>query len=164
MAGSEDALRQLRALLLRERVLSLAVLVEGRPLGGVLPYVVTADFGAVLVHASALARHSRGLSAGAPFALTIHQADHPGADPLQLPRVSLEGVVEVLERGSDDHREAARRVLDRFPSSAPTFSLGDFGLYRLRFERGRWVGGFAGALSLSPANLARLAAIDGDGE
>ena len=159
MAGSEDALRQLRDLLLRERVLSLAVLVDGAPLSGVLPYVVTAGFDAALIHASALARHSRGLSAGAPFACSIHEADRPESDPLQLPRVTLEGVVEVLERGSDEYHEAARRYANRFPTSAPTFSLGDFRLVRLRFERGRWVGGFAGALGLSPTNLARLASI-----
>jgi hypothetical protein len=53
--------------------------------------------------------------------------------------------------------------MNRFPTSAPTFSLGDFALHRLRFERGRWVSGFAGALGLSPTNLARLAAIDREG-
>jgi len=147
----------LRELLAHQRVLSLAVVVEGKPHAGLLPFVVRPDFSAALIHASDLARHSQGLTAGAPFGVVIHFPDRLDADPLQLPRVTLEGTVAVLERGTEEYRAGAELYLARFPGSAQTFALGDFHLYQLAFESGRLIGGFARARSVSPRVLAELA-------
>ncbi len=57
----------LRDLLLGQRVLSLGVLVDGAPYVGLLPFALAKDRRALLVHASSLARHTRGLVEGAPF-------------------------------------------------------------------------------------------------
>ena len=81
----------LRELLTEARVLSLGVLVEGEPYVGLLPFVVGHDFQSVLVHASDLAKHSRGLQEGSPFSLLIHGTDEPGGDPLQVARVTISG-------------------------------------------------------------------------
>lgn len=146
----------LRDLLAHQRVLSLAVLVDGRPHAGLLPFVVRPDFSAALVHASDLARHSRGLVPGAAFGAVIHLPDRTGADPLQLPRVTLEGTVSVLERGTPEYDAGRDLYVGRFPASARTFALGDFRLYRLAFESGRLIGGFGRARSVSPRILAEL--------
>lgn len=147
----------LRSLLTETRVLSLAVLVDGAPLVGLLPFVARPDLGGAIVHASRLARHTRGLVDGAPFGLLVHGPDAPGGDPLQVARLSLEGDVRALPREHPDHPEADALYRGRFPTSAPTFELADFGLYELRFRRGRLVGGFARAINLDEDALRKLA-------
>jgi hypothetical protein len=154
MSDKNDDL--LRELLTGQSVLALGVLVEGRPYVGLLPYALNPDFSGAVVHASKLARHTVGLVTGASFAALVHKADRGDADPLQLPRVTLQGTVRQLERGSAEWMEAQRLYLRRFPTSEQTFSLGDFELYELRFLEGRLVGGFARAVDISPETLARL--------
>lgn len=144
----------LQALLEGERVLALAVLVEGRPHVGLLPYARTADGTALLVHASRLARHAQGLRDGAHFSALVHAADRGDADPLQLPRVTLEGTVHALSRESAAWAAARDRYLARLPTAVVTFGLGDFALHALRVERGRFVAGFAQASDVAPADLA----------
>lgn len=154
---SED-LDVVRGLLCRVRVLSLGVTVDAEPHVGLLPFVVVPDFGSVLVHASRLARHTRGLLPGAPFSALIHGPDEPDADPLQVPRLTVAGTVQPLARDDRGWEDARRLYLDRFPGSAQTFSLGDFGLYRLQLESGRLVAGFARAVTLRPESFRELAA------
>ena len=149
----EDA-ALLRDLLAVSRVAALGVLVEGAPYVGLVPFAAAADRQALLVHASRLARHARGLVAGAPFSALLHAPDAPGADPLQLPRVTFLGAVVPLVPGSDD--DARGRYLTRFPGAEQTFALPDFALYALRIREGRLVAGFARARDVSTADLAAL--------
>jgi putative heme iron utilization protein len=146
----------LRALFREVRVLALGVLVDGEPHVGLLPFVVADDFGSALVHASQLAKHSRGLKPGSPVCVMIHAADDSEGDPLQVARVTLSGTVRHVAKSDGDYRSSRQAYIDRFPTSEPTFSLGDFNLYRLTFERGRLVAGFARAVNLRPESLAEM--------
>jgi hypothetical protein len=152
---AEDA-DVLRHLLTQVRVLSLGVLVDGEPHVGLLPFAVSDDLGAALVHASQLARHSSGLRSGEPFSALIHGADMPDGDPLQVPRVTISGTVHQLDKTGSEYLEARAFYLHRFPTSERTFQLGDFNLYRLVFEGGRLVAGFARAVNLRKASFSRL--------
>ncbi len=152
-----NEVQKLRDLLQSTRVLALAVLVDGEPYVGLLPYAMSPDYGGALVHASALARHTKGLVSGAPFSALIHRPDRPDADPLQVERITVEGTVEMVERESDTYRDSQRRYVERFPTSAPTFALGDFNLYHLRFVSGRYVGGFARARTFTADDFRQLA-------
>jgi hypothetical protein len=152
----DDRDRNLLKELLAQRVLALGVLVEGKPYAGLLPFAARPDFGALLIHASDLARHSRGLTPGAPFSVVIHLPDRFDADPLQLPRVTLEGTVSVLERGMPEYESGRELYLGRFPAGARTFQLGDFHLYELGLEGGRLIGGFAQAHTVTAQMLAEL--------
>jgi hypothetical protein len=143
-----------------QRILALSVLTDGAPYTGLLPFAAMPDYTAVLIHASRLARHSQGLQPGAPYSAMIHVPDRPDVDPLQIPRVMLQGRVSPLDRGSEAHRAARDIYLARFPSSAQTFVLGDFILYALGIEDGRLVIGFARTVNLSPKTMRELA----DGE
>ena len=147
----------LEKLLTENKVLSLGVLVDGRPHVGLLPFVVADDRQSVLVHASELARHSRGLQPGSPFSILIHAADHPDADSLQVTRVSISGTAQHVSQADADYEESREAFIDRFPSSELTFTLGDFNLYRLHFKRGRLVSGFARAITLDPESFEELA-------
>ncbi len=146
----------LRHLLTEVRVLSLGVLVEGEPYVGLLPFVVGHGFQSVLIHASDLAKHSRGLQTGAPFSFMIHGVDEPDGDPLQVGRVTISGKVRQVERTDEEYPRLRAAYIDRFPTSERTFMLGDFYLYELQFERGRLVAGFARAVNLRPESFADL--------
>lgn len=155
----DDNDRQLqRNLLTGERVATLALTVDGAPFASLVPFAMTNGFGTALIHASSLARHSAGLTAGAPFSLLIHEPDdQPETNPAQLARVTLLGSVEPLERASDAYTQAQGQYLARFPKSQITFQLGDFTLYALRVESCRFVAGFGKAFDVSLDELLDLA-------
>ncbi|HEX5817429.1 MAG TPA: hypothetical protein VFY20_01025 [Gemmatimonadales bacterium] len=143
----------LRALVAGQRVLALGVLVEESPHVGFLPYAVGDDGATLLVHASKLARHTRGLLPGAEFSALIHESDRGDVDPAQLRRATLHGRVVPLARDTGPYLEARERFLARLPTAAVTFQLGDFALFALHVESGRYVGGFAQAVDVRAADL-----------
>jgi putative heme iron utilization protein len=145
-------------LLAEQKILALAVLVDGEPYAGAMPFAATRDLGAVLVHVSKLSRHTRGLVAGAPYSVVIHAAEGAGGNPFDLARVTFQGHVAPLERETPGHAAARATFLAKLPEGAMMFGLGDFGLYELRLERGRFFAGFGRTVDLSPASLAELAA------
>ena len=96
----------LEKLLLGQRLVALGLVVDGEPVVGLLPYAVAADRSALYVHASRLARHSEGMKEGARWSGAIHEPDSPTTDPLQVPRLALEGSVTPLEPGSPESSRA----------------------------------------------------------
>jgi hypothetical protein len=148
--------RLIRTLLDGERVLSLAVLVDGAPFTGLLPFVPQPDYSGVMIHASRLSRHTAGLTAGARAAVLLHEQDGPDKDPLQIKRVSFECGVHPLERESEPWAAGRELYLARFPGSRITFRLGDFTLYRLEFRQGLLVAGFGRAMDIAPKDIAKL--------
>lgn len=152
-----EELGLVKKLLTEPRVLSLGVLVDGRPHVGLLPFVAAPDYRSALIHASQLARHSRGLQPGSPFSILVHACEEQEEDALQVPRVTISGTVQLVAKADVDYEASRRSYIDRFPSSEQTFHLGDFNLYRLQFEWGRLVSGFARAVTLSPDSFKELA-------
>jgi putative heme iron utilization protein len=150
---TRDVLTAIRTLLDTERVLSLAVLVDGDPEAGLLPFAVREDYGALFVQASGLARHSRGLSPGATVAVLVHAADRPDRDPMQLPRLAVQASVRPFERSTEPFAAAAARFTARFPAAAVTLALGDFTLYELTLGRGRYVEGFAHTFNVGQGDI-----------
>lgn len=154
-----DVLEAIRNLLRTTRVLSLAVVVDGNPEAALLPFALRTDYRAVYVQASGLARHARGLQPGAQVGLLVHQSDTPGADPMQLARLSVPATVAVLDKSSDAFPPAARCFIERFPVAETTLGLGDFLLYELTLGRGRYVEGFARAFNVGPDAFGELSNI-----
>lgn len=155
----QSELKLLRALLTEEKILTLAVVVDGAPVAGVLPFRAEPGLASLLVHTSGLARHSRGLAPGATFSAAIHLPLAPGVDALQSQRVVLEGQVEAVPPA--ELESIAATWVEAFPSAAMTIGLGDFVFHRLRLEGGRLISGFARASGLSPRIFADAAALDG---
>jgi len=147
--------RLLHSLLTEQRVLSLAVLVDSEPYVGLLPFAMLPGFGAALVHASRLAKHTAGLTDGAPFSLLVHAPDTPEADLQQIPRVTLLGKVRVLGKDTVDYAAARSAYLAKFPQSEQTFTLGDFNLYQLVIVTGRFVAAFGRIFNLTADTLRR---------
>ena len=132
------------------------MLVDGRPHVGLLPFVAALDYRSALIHASQLARHSRGLQPGSPYSALIHACNEQDGDALQVPRVTISGTVQLVAQADPEFEASRQAYVDRFPSSEKTFLLGDFNLYRLHFEWGRLVAGFARAITLSPDSFRKL--------
>jgi len=151
--------RLIRTLLDGERVLSLAVLVDGAPLAGLLPFVALDDYAGVMIHASKLSRHTAGLAAGARAAVLLHEQDGRDKDPLQLKRASFECDVHPLEREGEAWTAGRERYLARFPDSRITFRLRDFTLYRLELRQGLLVAGFGRAIEIAPKDIPKLATL-----
>lgn len=153
-------LKLLRDLLTAEKLVTLAVVLDGAPVAGVLPFLAEPGLASLLVHTSTLARHSRGLSPGAPYSAAIHLPLAPGVDALQSQRVVLEGHVEAVL--PEELPALAAAWVGAFPSAAMTVGLGDFTFHRLRLEGGRLISGFARAAGLSPRVFAEAAALGGE--
>jgi len=150
----------LRRLVTEQRVGALAVSIDGAPFASLVPFALSEHLDAALIHASELARHSKGLGTDASVSLLIHQSDHqPEINPAQLARVTLQCKVAPLERGGESYLEAKRCYLKKFPKSEITFQLGDFTLYRLEIVSGRFVAGFARTFDLGPADLRRISGL-----
>jgi putative heme iron utilization protein len=149
--------RAIRGLLDGERVLSIAVIVDGLPHAGLLPFVPQPGYAGVLVHASRMSRHGAGLASGGAAGILLHEQDATGKDPLQLKRAAFDCSVHPLERKGEEWLAGRERYLGRFPDSRITFNLGDFSLYRLELRQGLYVGGFGRAIEIPPRDIARLA-------
>jgi hypothetical protein len=150
-----EQLDVLRALLTERRVLALSVIVDDEPVIGLLPFTVADDWHALIVHASRLARHTRGLVEGAAFDALVHQLDTADVDPLQIKRVTLRGHVRTIP-GEAAQAGARFTYLTRFPEAESITELGDFAFYRLEVEAGRLVTGFAGAVNVTGETLTQL--------
>jgi hypothetical protein len=155
------ALALLRSLLTERRLLSIAVVADGEPIAGVLPFLAAPDLQSLAVHVSRLGRHARGLTAGAPFSAAIHEPDSDGRDPLQVARLVVSGRVERLAGAAEEI--VRREWMERFPMAALTLQLGDFEFHRLRIETGRMIVGFARAFGVGPRILADAAAFQAGG-
>jgi len=138
------------------RVLSLALVVEDAPVIGLLPFAVTPDNSALVVHASRLARHTTGLHDGAPFDALLHEPAAADVDPLQVRRVTLRGTVRVPEAGTPAHDALRHLYLSKYPEAEPITALGDFRFFVLVIEAGRLVTGFGAAANVTPDALASL--------
>lgn len=153
-----DDLRTLSELLRRQRLLSLAVVVDDLPVVGLLPFVAAPTFAGLVVHASRLAAHTAGLGDDQPWSGVVAEPDAPERDPLQTPRVLLRGRSRAI-----DNPEVLARIREvwrgRFPGAAMTLDLADFTFFSLDIEGGRLVAGFARALNLSSEHLAQAAAV-----
>ena len=151
-----DDLRTLNQLLRHQRLLSLGVVVDGLPVVGVLPFLAAPNFAGLVVHASRLAPHTAGLGNDQPWSGAVAEPDSAERDPLQTPRVLLQGTSRAIE---DPLVLARIRSIwrDRYPSAAMTLDLGDFTFFSLDIEGGRLIAGFARAVNLTAEHLAQAA-------
>lgn len=152
-----DTGAQLRSLLSEQTVLALAVVVDGDPVVGQVPFALSVDWSALYVLTSSLALHSQGLAEHSRFAALIPEVGADALDPFQRSRLTLQGSVSPLAHDSREWTAAREIYIERLPTGARLFSLADFTLNELLIERGRYVGGFAAAHTVTPEILRRLA-------
>jgi putative heme iron utilization protein len=148
---------EIARLVLDQRWAALATLDEGLPLASMVAYASEPGLEGVLIFVSQLAVHTRNLLTEPRASLAITTPDTGDGDPQLLPRVTLRGRAEPLDRGTDAFAHAGARYLAQFPDAAPRFALPDFVLFRFIVSDVRYVGGFARAVSLSGEELREAA-------
>ncbi|RZS52059.1 pyridoxamine 5'-phosphate oxidase family protein [Sphaerotilus mobilis] len=164
--------RDLLALFVGRHVASLGTLDEaGLPALSMVPFAVlieavgdsagdsTGDSAgevALVLHVSELAAHTRQMRREPRVALLVVAGDDAADTPQALPRVSLSATAVFLDAGTVGHAQARASYLARFPQSELMTQLPDFQFVALRPTAVRHVAGFGAALSVDPADLARV--------
>jgi putative heme iron utilization protein len=142
--------RQLRQLILKERVAHLATLRSSAPMASMTLYLPESDLSAFYVHVSRLAWHTQDMAQDPRVALSIAETDDRRADPFTLMRVTLRGEAAQIQDRND---ELKRRWLARFPEQAINFELADFSFWKIAPRDARFVAGFGRIHNLSAAEL-----------
>jgi len=148
-----DSAAQLARLIRNQRVAALGTLRQGAPLVSMVSYLAEGDFSAFVMRVSGLAWHTQDMLEDRRVSLVIIEADDGRVDPQTLARVTLRGEVEPLEREGADFERLRAAWLERFPDSAITFELADFGFWRLVPRDARYVAGLGRTFNLSPDAL-----------
>ncbi|MBL1433768.1 MAG: hypothetical protein COC09_03680 [Gammaproteobacteria bacterium] len=130
---------------------------DGEPLAAMVAYAHAIDFSAFYIHVSTLSQHTRHMIEQPKVSLIIAQPDTGEGDPQTLPRVSISGEVEVIERDSTPYESIKQTYLERLPASEQLFGFGDFVLFQLHPQSLRFVGGFAQAHSATIKTLLECA-------
>jgi heme iron utilization protein len=160
IAVNDDVLTQVRQMLLVQRWAALASLREdGSPAAAFVAYVTEPGFNGFLLHISRLAEHTRNLLQRPALALAISEPDTGRGDPQLLARITIQGSVAVIPRGTPDYLASRERYLAKLPDAEQLFGFEDFVLMRLHPQEARYVGGFARAFHLTAEQLRQLAVL-----
>ncbi|HEY0721804.1 MAG TPA: pyridoxamine 5'-phosphate oxidase family protein [Gammaproteobacteria bacterium] len=143
-----EQLERLVQLVAGQRWAALASVDEARqPKASMVAYRVCDEFDGVLLHLSRLAEHTRNLLAEPHASLVVSSCDNGSDDPQLLPRATLQGRVEIIERDDPRYLLYRDRYLEKLPESARLFEFPDFILFRLHIAEIRFVGGFGQAFT-----------------
>ncbi len=135
---------------------ALATTHDNRPLASYVAYVAQVEGDGFLIHVSRLARHTTNLLANLQASLAISEADNGTGDPQTLARVTLQGSVTEVARGSADYEVAQGEYLQALPDAEQLFGFADFVLFKLTVEQVRFVAGFGKSYTLSCSTLQRV--------
>jgi heme oxygenase (biliverdin-IX-beta and delta-forming) len=156
-AMDADACALLARLIRGVRVAALGTLRQGAPMVSLVALLPEADFGSVCLRVSRLAWHTQDMLADPHVSLSIAEQDDGRADPQTLARVALRGEAFALAGEGEEFERRKTAWLDRFPASAVTFALADFGFWRIVPRDARFVAGLGRTFNLSAEALRRAA-------
>ncbi|MDR3368674.1 pyridoxamine 5'-phosphate oxidase family protein [Rhodoferax sp.] len=146
--------RELRAMLQTQRVAALGTLNnEGKPFVSMVPFAIEPQTGALIIHVSLLAPHTRNLLSDPAVSVMVMQSEMPGEPVHALPRVSLDGIAARLQPDSASWQAARSAYLGRFPDAQIMTELGDFSFVAITVTQARQVAGFGSARPLEPEDI-----------
>jgi heme oxygenase (biliverdin-IX-beta and delta-forming) len=145
----------LKDLIASRRVAALGTLHDGAPYVSMVPFALLPDGSAFLIHVSGLSAHTGDMLKDPRVSLLVIAPESPEHLAQELPRVTILGRAAQVPEPSGEYDTGMARYLERFPDAAPMFQLGDFSLFTITPEHVRWIGGFAGAESLTPEAFAK---------
>jgi len=157
MTASGSELHAAR-LVMAQRWAALATRGDEWPSASMVAYAPAPDLASLVLFLSSLSQHTRNLIREPRVALVISEPDLGTGDPQTLPRLSIRGTAEVVERSSPEFEEVWRTYVAWLPDAAPRLMLGDFSLFRVVIGEARYVGGFAQARTIPAERLS--AAVD----
>jgi heme iron utilization protein len=157
MAHESRLTQELRALLHSHRVAAMGTVNDdGSPFVSMIPYAIEPLLGFLVIHVSGLAAHTANLRTRPKVSVLVMQGEAPGESVLALPRVTVQGRAQLLERDSGNWQACSAAYLERFPEAEPMTQLGDFSFVAIELEGARHVAGFGAARSIDVDEL-RLA-------
>lgn len=150
---SEQALARL---IRNTRVAALGTLHEGTPNLAMVALAFADDFSAFYIHVSRLGKHTRDMETDPRVSLLLTETDDGRTDPQTLARLTIQGTAEILPRTDPHYAQVKHNYLGRFPEAEQFFSLGDFNLWQISPQAGRFVAGFAQAFNIVPEALIKV--------
>lgn len=152
--GKRERIKQLAGLIRETRWAALATLGDdGQPHASMVAYAGNEALTELYFHLSRMAAHTGNLVENPACSLVISEQDDHLGDPQLLARTTLQGSVEVIQRDSDEYREAKQIYLEKLPDSEQLFEFPDFLLFRFITGEIRFVGGFGQAFTYSAEQL-----------
>ena len=146
--------RELKKLLSSQRVAALGTIDDaGNPFVSMVPFAIEPQLHCLVIHVSGLAAHTRYLQARERVTLMVMQAEVAGEPVHALPRVTLDGIATVAQRGSPQWTACRTSYLTRFPEAEPMTELGDFKFIAIKVTGARQVAGFGAARSLDEVEI-----------
>ena len=147
----------LRILLNTQRVAALGTLdAEGLPFVSMVPFAIDGSSGALVIHVSGLAAHARNLERSPRVSLMVMQAEVAGQPVHALPRVTLDGMANVLEVDSPAWVGGRASYLARFADVEYMTQWGDFRFVAIAVTGARQVAGFGAARSIDGDAMAQV--------
>lgn len=138
---SKDWKADIQTLLTNTRIVFLSTLAGDMPESSMCPYAIYQ--GDIIIHLSALAKHSKNIAKHANVGLMICSPETPHNSPLALPRLSFTGNIEAVPES--DIATYQSMYLKNIPDAEALFSFPDFTLYRIQPLTISWIGGFGQA-------------------
>jgi len=137
----------LRQLVAGRNLASLGTLHGGKPFVSMVPYAVTS--GALVIHISQLASHTRDVMKSPEVSILIVEAEKPDKMPQMLARVTLQGRARLLDRDAKSYTAARAAYVERFPEAASLFEFSDFKLFLVRPLSARIIAGLGQAITIT---------------
>jgi putative heme iron utilization protein len=147
------AQQKLARLIDGQRIGALGTLRDGAPFVSMITYAPTGDFNAFYILASRLAYHTQDFLRDPRISLLITETDTGRGDPQMLARLTVGGSVASIGSTQPEYNTAREVYLKRFPDAARNFELGDFALYAIRPDGGRFVAGFGQTFRITLQDL-----------
>ena len=152
---NSQALDTLAALIRGRNVAALGTLQGSEPYVSMVPFAVTPDGLALVIHVSRLAAHTQNLLHHNQVSLLVTESEESGKMPQSLARVTIQGQARGLQPEDAEYAAARDAYLGRFPDAAELFQFADFLLIRIEVQSARFVAGFAQAQTLTSTAFER---------
>ena len=143
----------LRELLDSQPIASLGTIRDGDPWVSMVPFALLRHPLRFVIHVSGLAAHTGNMLGAPRVSLLVMEPESAGSSPQSRPRVTVQGIAEQQAAGSAASLAARDAYLQRFPDTSETLDLHDFSFFSIRPLSARFIGGFAQAFTLTPAQL-----------
>jgi len=127
------------------RIGFLATVGEHSPETSMAPFAMCQ--GNIVLHLSSLARHSKNILNQPNVGFMICTPERENQSPLALPRLSIQGKIELVPDALLSASKAA--YVERIPDAEQLFSFADFKFFQIVPSDMQWVGGFGSARSIT---------------
>lgn len=151
----------LSRLLGRCRIGALGTLRDNGPFVSMTPVALAEDSSMFIINVSRLAHHTQDMLKDARVSLMLVEADSGEGDPQTLARLTIRGEAAEMPKDTPAYAQARATYLAKFPGAEITFQLGDFGLWKIVPEIGRYVAGLGRTYNITVEDLHRAAGVYG---